>query len=148
MRVFESDLMDLCVRPYRLSDQAAVIAIWDACGLVRPWNDPKKDIARKLAIQPEMFLVGVAGERVVATVMAGYDGHRGWAYYLGVAPGDQGLSYGRTLMLETERLLLAKGCPKISLQVRTSNARVVEFYKKLGYVVDETVSLGKRLIAD
>jgi ribosomal protein S18 acetylase RimI-like enzyme len=126
--------------------------LWQACGLVRPWNDPHKDIARKLTVQPELFLVGTleeeGAEQLVATAMVGYDGHRGWVNYLAVAPGRQRLSIGRRLMAEAEALLLARGCPKLNLQVRTSNTGVIAFYKKLGYAQDEAVSLGKRLIPD
>jgi ribosomal protein S18 acetylase RimI-like enzyme len=136
------------IRSYRAADEGSVIELWEACGLTRPWNDPRKDIARKLAEQPELFLVGTVDGGVVATAMAGYDGHRGWVYYLAVAPGDRRKSFGRALMHEVERLLLARGCPKVNLQVRTDNAEVIEFYRKLGYSVDERVSLGRRLIPD
>ncbi len=137
------------IRPYQTDDQAAVIALWDACGLIRPWNDPYLDIKRKLNVQPELFLVGVdAGERVIASAMVGFDGHRGWVNYLAVAPNKRRLSLGRQLMNEAERLLTERGCPKLNLQVRTGNLEVIEFYRKLGYVQDEVVSLGKRLIHD
>jgi ribosomal protein S18 acetylase RimI-like enzyme len=142
----------LRIRSYQASDEVAVVALWNACGLVRPWNDPHKDIARKLTVQPEMFLVGTVqeerGEQLIATAMIGYDGHRGWVNYLAVAPGRQRLALGRRLMAEAEALLLARGCPKINLQVRTTNAGVIAFYKKLGYAQDDAVSLGKRLIPD
>lgn len=129
-----------------------MVALWNVCGLVRPWNDPHKDIARKQTVQPEMFLVATVQEegidRLVATAMVGYDGHRGWVNYLAVTPGRQRLALGRRLMAEAEAMLLARGCPKINLQVRTTNAGVIAFYKKLGYVQDDAVSLGKRLIPD
>ncbi|MBM3368939.1 MAG: GNAT family acetyltransferase [Betaproteobacteria bacterium] len=136
------------IRSYRAADEEAIIALWEACGLTRPWNDPRKDIARKLTEQPELFLVGTVAGETVATAMAGYDGHRGWVYYLAVAPGHRRQAFGRTLMREVECLLLARGCPKINLQVRTNNAEVLAFYRKLGYAVDDTVSLGRRLIPD
>ena len=136
------------VRPFRESDQAALIALWHACGLTRPWNDPAQDIARKLAVQRELFLVGEVEREVVASVMAGYDGHRGWANYLAVAPARRGQGYGRRLMNEVEARLLALGCPKINLQVRATNADVIAFYARLGYAQDEALSLGKRLIED
>lgn len=136
------------IRPYRESDEAAVVALWEACGLTRPWNDPRRDIARKLTVQSELFLVGTLDDAVVASAMAGFDGHRGWVNYLAVAPGVQQQSYGRQLMAEIETLLHARGCPKINLQVRTGNAGVLAFYRKLGYVEDDVVSLGKRLIPD
>jgi len=125
-----------------------VIALWRACDLVRPWNDPHKDIARKLRVNREWFLVGEKDGRVVGCVMAGYEGHRGWINYLAVEPGLRRGGLGRALMAEAEQLLRAAGCPKINLQVRTANAEVVAFYRRLGFAVDDVVSLGKRLEAD
>ena len=136
------------IRVFEPIDEAAVVALWQDCGLTRPWNDPRADIARKLTEQPELFLVGTVGAALVATVMVGFDGHRGWAYYLAVSPGHRKQSYGRALMQEAERLLMERGCPKLNLLVRSSNAEVIEFYRKLGYVQDEALSLGKRLIHD
>ena len=136
------------IQTFQSSDEAAVIALWEACGLVRPWNDPKKDIARKLKIQPELFLVMTEGEAIVGSVMAGYEGHRGWINYLAVAPEEQGRGLGRRLMEEAEVRLRALGCPKINLQVRTSNEAVRQFYKSIGYQLDEVVSFGKRLEHD
>ena len=125
-----------------------MVALWETCKLTRPWNDPRKDIARKLAVQPELFLVGEAEDGIVASVMAGYEGHRGWVNYLAVAPAFRGRGYGRALMQHVEAALERRGCPKISLLVRRSNHDAMEFYRRLGYVEDESVSLGKRLIDD
>ena len=136
------------IRPYEESDEAAVVALWQVAGLTRPWNDPHKDIARKLAVQREMFLVGTIDGEVVASAMAGYDGHRGWVNYLAVAPTQRGHGYARLLMQRIEEMLLAMGCPKINLQVRTTNTAVIDLYRHLGYAQDEAVSLGKRLIPD
>jgi ribosomal protein S18 acetylase RimI-like enzyme len=136
------------IRAFQPSDEAAVVALWQECGLTRPWNDPHADIARKLTEQPEFFLVGSVAGEVVATVMIGFDGHRGWAYYLAVSPRHRRRSYGQSLMREAERLLMERGCPKLNLLVRSSNAEVIEFYRKLGYVQDDVVSLGRRLIHD
>lgn len=136
------------IRPFQSADETFVVDLWRRCGLTRPWNDPRKDIARKLSEQPELFLVGVVDGELVATAMAGFDGHRGWVYYLAVAPEHQRNCYGRTLMQEIERLLVARGCPKINLLVRTSNTAVIEFYRTLGYAQDEVINLGKRLIPD
>jgi ribosomal protein S18 acetylase RimI-like enzyme len=138
----------MLIRPFALPDEAAVIALWQACGLLRPWNDPHKDIQRKLTVQPELFLVGLIDEQIVASAMAGFDGHRGWVNYLAVDPARQQQSLGRQLMAEIEQKLTAMGCPKINLQVRSSNIQVIEFYRRLGYLPDEAISLGKRLIAD
>lgn len=136
------------IRPFEPNDEDAVIRLWERCGLIRPWNDPRKDIARKLSEQPELFLVGLADDTVVASAMAGFDGHRGWVYYLAVAPEQRGKSFGRRLMREVERSLIERGCPKLNLQVRASNPEAIAFYRKLGYVEDDVVSLGRRLIED
>ncbi|MFJ4221312.1 GNAT family acetyltransferase [Curtobacterium luteum] len=155
--------MEHVIRPFARPDTEAVVALWEACGLVRPWNDPRRDIERKLSVQPELFLVAVgaddrsdedgdrsvvAGDRVLAAGMAGFDGHRGWVNYLAVRPDLQGSGLGRRLMAEFERRLAAMGCPKLNLQVRAGNEQVIGFYEALGYADDRTVSLGKRLIAD
>ena len=136
------------IRAFQAKDEAAVVALWERCRLTRPWNDPRKDIARKLGVQPELFLVGEVDGAVVATVMAGYDGHRGWVNYLAVSPEAQGKGFGKALMREVEARLLARGCPKINMQVRTSNTEAIAFYRRLGYAQDESVALGKRLIPD
>ena len=125
-----------------------MVALWRECELTRPWNDPRKDIARKLAVQPELFLVGVVDHAVMASVMAGYEGHRGWMNYLAVAPRYRGRGYGRALVEHVERLLLERGCPKVGLLVRNTNREAAQFYRRLGYAQDESISLGKRLIAD
>jgi len=136
------------VRPYRSTDISAVVALWKECGLTRPWNDPVKDITRKLGVQPEWFLVGTEGDELIASVMAGYDGHRGWVNYLAVAPVHRGHGHGKQLMQRVEQLLLGAGVPKINLLVRSTNADVIEFYRRLGYAQDDAVRLGKRLIPD
>jgi len=138
----------VAIRPFREADEAQVVALWRACGLTRPWNDPHRDIARKLAMQRELFLVGEEGGRIVASVMAGYEGHRGWVNYLAVDPGRRRAGLGAQLMQRVEELLLAQGCPKINLQVRASNAEVLAFYRALGYAQDEVVAMGKRLVPD
>lgn len=136
------------IRSFRIMDEAAVIALWRSCELVKPWNDPHKDILRKLTTQADLFLVGEIEDRIVATVMAGFDGHRGWVNYLAVSPQHRKAGLGRTLMQHVEAALEARGCPKLNLQVRTTNHAVLEFYKRIGYEQDDVVSLGKRLIAD
>lgn len=142
--------MEFWTRPFRSEDTDAVVALWERCGLVRPWNDPRRDIARKQTVQPDLFLVAgaVGTDAVVGAGMAGYDGHRGWVNYLAVQPELQGSGLGRLMMAEFERRLTALGCPKLNLQVRAGNERVIGFYESLGYTDDDTVSLGKRLIPD
>lgn len=137
------------IRPFEPADTEDVVALWEKAGLTRPWNDPRKDIARKLAVQAELFVVAVDDdEGIIGVVMAGYDGHRGWMNYLAVDPHLQGAGIGRALVEHVEDALLALGCPKVNLQVRSSNAQLVAFYSHLGYAIDDTVDLGKRLIPD
>jgi ribosomal protein S18 acetylase RimI-like enzyme len=101
-----------------------------------------------MRVNPELFLVGVLKDEIVATAMAGYEGHRGWINYLAVAPERQRGGLGRQIMEEAERLLMARGCPKINLQMRTANRAVIEFYQRIGFALDDVVSLGKRLEKD
>jgi ribosomal protein S18 acetylase RimI-like enzyme len=136
------------IRPFRSDETEAVVALWEACDLIRPWNDPRKDIERKLRVDPDLFLVAVEDELVVGVVMAGYEGHRGWINYLAVDPGRRRQGLGKRLMAAAERLLAERGCPKINLQIRSENADVIAFYVALGYRQDEVVSLGKRLVDD
>jgi ribosomal protein S18 acetylase RimI-like enzyme len=142
------DYAGFSIRPFAREDESAVVALWEAAGLTRPWNDPRKDIARKLQAQPEGFLVAVDGAETIGCVMAGYDGHRGWVNYLAVAPGSRRAGVGRALMAEAERLLRELGCPKVNLQIRAANGAAVSFYEALGYAPDDVISLGRRLEHD
>ncbi|WP_291048234.1 GNAT family acetyltransferase [Herbiconiux sp.] len=144
----------LRIRPFVPTDTDWVVDLWQRCGLTRAWNDPRKDIARKLTTQPELFVVAErapgtegGGERL-GTAMAGYDGHRGWVNYLAVDPDTRGNGIGRTLMAHLEQALRDRGCPKVNLQIREGNEPVFAFYRALGYTPDAAVSFGKRLIAD
>lgn len=125
-----------------------MVALWHAAGLTRPWNDPHRDIARKKLVQRDLFLVAEDAGAVVGTAMAGYDGHRGWVYYVAVAPDRRGAGLGRRLMTEAEARLLALGCPKVNVQIRSGNEPVAAFYDHLGYAPDAATGLGKRLIPD
>jgi ribosomal protein S18 acetylase RimI-like enzyme len=137
------------IRPFQICDEESVVRLWIDCELVVPWNDPHRDIQRKLQVQPEMFLVACLDGQIIGTVMAGYDGHRGWINYLAVHPEHQRTGVATRMMDEAEALLrAAAGCPKINIQVRSTNAGVVAFYKRMGFKVDDVVSLGKRLEAD
>lgn len=133
------------IRAFRADDESQVVRLWQACELIVPRNVPHLDIARKLAFQPDLFFVAERDDEIVGTAMAGYEGHRGWVNYLAVAPAFQRHGLGRRLMEFVEARLAVLGCAKINLQVRSGNAGVVEFYERLGYRVDEVVSLGKRL---
>ena len=141
-------MIKLTIRPFVLSDEKAVVQLWTDCGLVVPWNNPHRDIRRKLQVQPDLFLVGCTGDRVVATVMCGYEGHRGWINYLAVHPQHQRKGIARRMMDQAEANLRAVGCPKTNLQVRSTNSGVIEFYKNIGFKLDDVVSFGKRLEPD
>ena len=138
----------LLIRPFQTEDEDALVALWKMCELTVPWNNPHKDIARKLQVQPELFLVGILGNSLIATVMGGYEGHRGWINYLAVHQDFQGKGYGQGIMNSVETGLREMGCPKINLQIRTGNNKIASFYHKLGFTNDHVVSMGKRLEAD
>jgi ribosomal protein S18 acetylase RimI-like enzyme len=136
----------LAIRAYAESDEAQVIRLWREVFPDNPsWNVPKADIDRKLAVQRDLFLVGELDGEIVGTVMAGFDGHRGWVHLVAVAPKHRRRGFGRAMMDEAEKKLTDIGCTKINLQVRATNQGVISFYEKLGYAVEERVSMGKRL---
>ena len=136
------------IRAFEVKYRDEVIELWRECNLVVPQNDPAKDIERKLKVDPDLFLVGLIDEKVVATVMGGYEGHRGWINYLAVKPSQQRKGYGQAIMQAVESLIKQKGCPKINLQVRATNEAVIKFYSAIGYGNDNVVGLGKRLEYD
>ena len=138
----------MIIRPFEDDDRQTVIKLWRRCGLVVAWNDPEADIDRKLRVDPELFVVGLAGSRLVATAMGGYDGHRGSLYYLAVDAEQQGRGYGRKIADYIADLLEQRGCPKLNIMVRSSNTGMIDFYHRLGFKTDEVVCLGKRLIQD
>ncbi|WP_250533255.1 GNAT family acetyltransferase [Caballeronia sp. AZ10_KS36] len=140
----------MIIRTFDASDRDAVIALWrdvfpEYADASRPQRDPALSIANKLRTQPELFFVGVSDGDVVGTVMCGYDGHRGWIYSLAVSPALRGRGFGRALMLHAEAALGRAGCPKVNLQILSARRDLLPFYERLGYRVDEVVSLGKRL---
>nr|WP_201469562.1 GNAT family acetyltransferase [Microbacterium hydrocarbonoxydans] len=145
--------MTWVIRAFDRSDTDAVISLWEETGLTRPWNDPRLDIERKLAFQPELFLVAAdvgsgSDSAIVGSVMAGYDGHRGWLYYLATAPSHRHRGIARGLVSTAEDLLLAMGCPKVQLMVRQGNEGVLGFYEGLGYEEFTVSTTGKRLVVD
>ena len=134
------------IAPYSDGHRDGVIGLWnDIFDGAAPWNEPGAVIAAKMGEHPELFFVASGGGRVVGTVMAGYDGHRGWIYALAVSPDhrDQGLA--RALMKRAEDALAAMGCVKVNLQVRGGNEGVAAFYEKIGYAVEDRISMGKPL---
>ena len=138
----------LSIRAFQPADTDTVVALWQLCDLTRPWNDPYRDIERKLAQDPALFLVGEIDTVLVASVMGGYDGHRGWVNYLAVNPAYRRQGLGEAMMRDLEARLLAIGCPKINLQIRRDNEAVHAFYRRIGFGEDDVASFGKRLIPD
>ncbi len=140
--------MEMKIRAFQAGDEEDVIRLWNDCGLVVAQNNPVRDIERKLRVNPEWFLVGELEGKVMASCMVGYEGHRGWINYLAVSPSFQKKGYAREIMKRAEALLTDAGCAKINLQVRTTNQEVIEFYKSVGFGIDDVVSMGKRLEED
>jgi len=138
----------LLIRPFKEGDEDALVSLWNMCKLTVPWNNPYKDIARKLKVQAELFLVGYLEDKLIASVMAGYDGHRGWINYFAVHPDFQARGYGKQLMDNVENGLRELGCPKINLQIREENDKVFSYYQKLGFVEEKRINMGKRLEDD
>lgn len=138
----------LDIRQFHPADTDDVVALWQRCGLISATNDPYLDIERKLKVDPDLFLVGDDDGTIIACVMAGYEGHRGWLNYLAVDPAMRRKRFGQEIVKTAEKLLVEKGAPKINLQIRTSNHQVIAFYRSLGYVEDDVISMGKRLIHD
>ncbi len=140
----------MTIRPFQADDMAALMALWQAAGLVRPVNDPVRDVERKLAADPDGLLVTIddVDRALVGSVMVGDDGHLGWVNYLGVHPDHRRAGIGRTLMAAAEARMAALGGPKVNLRVRTDNDDAVAFYRQLGHAADPVVSLGRRLIHD
>jgi ribosomal protein S18 acetylase RimI-like enzyme len=126
-------------------DADRVIALWHACGLTRPWNDPAADFARAIEGPASAVLVRRDGEALAASVLVGCDGHRGWVYYLAVAPERRREGLGRALMADAEAWLRAHGAPKIQLMVRDSNDAALAFYEALGLERQPVVTLGRFL---
>ena len=138
----------MLIRPFRPEDASKVVALWRACGLVKPQNDPWRDIERKMADSSWGFLIAEDGDEVIGSVMAGYDGHRGWINYLASLPSGQRKGVGTALMWRAAALLQERGCPKINLQVRDGNEAALAFYASLGYQDEPVTSLGLRLQRD
>lgn len=136
----------LAIRSYEHHDEQGVTSLWHAAFPNDPRrNEPSSVIRRKLSVQPELLLVGELDGRIVAALVGGFDGYRGWVYHLAVSAEHRRKGFGRAMMAELEVRLARLGCPKLNLQVRESNREVVAFYQRLGYEIEERVSMGKRL---
>ena len=138
-------LAALAIAPIEDADIAAVVALWQSCGLTRPWNDPAADIALARKGANTMVLVGRDGNAIVATLMVGHDGHRGWVYYVATDPGHRGKGHGRTMMHAAEDWLRQAGIEKLQLMVRPDNARVQAFYRSIGYGEQQRIIFAKWL---
>jgi ribosomal protein S18 acetylase RimI-like enzyme len=139
----------LVVRAFRDADEPAVSALWvRVFGDAAPRNAPDRVIAQKRKVQPELFLVAELAGDLVGTAIAGDDGHRGWLHLLAVSPDHRKAGIGRRLVAESARLLRERGVPKLNLQVRGDNAGVVAFYERLGFAVEDRVSMGLLLETD
>ena len=141
-------MSDITIRLYPETDLNSIVSLWEICELSRPWNDPIKDIERKLTVQRDLFLILEKDGEILGSVMGGYDGHRGSVNYLGIHPDHKNEGLGKLLMNRIEEELIKMGCPKINLMVRNSNLDVHEFYRVIGYEEQEVVVFGKRLIPD
>ena len=138
--------MNAAITGYENRHFAGVDALWrEVFPDDPPWNRAEMAIPAKLAVQPELFLVALDGERVVGSVMGGYDGHRGWIYALAVEPSHRRRGIATALLRAIEQHLAAAGCGKVNLQVRASNTGPIAFYEALGYTVEPRISMGKRL---
>jgi ribosomal protein S18 acetylase RimI-like enzyme len=133
------------IRPYQEADITGVVNLWDQCGLIVPQNDPHKEIAAKVQFQPELFLIAQLDWQLVGTVMAGYEGNRGWLNYLAVDPEHQRKGYGRLLVDAAENRLRGLGCPKVNLLIREKDKTPLAFYRAVGYVTEDLVNMGKRV---
>jgi ribosomal protein S18 acetylase RimI-like enzyme len=139
-------MVKLFIRVYEKKDEIEVIKLWKNCNMIVPRNDPKLEINSKVNYQPDLFFVGLYKKKLIATIMVGYEGHRGWINYLVVHPDYQRRGFGKQLMNHATKILSKMGCQKINIQIRKSNKPVIQFYKKLGFEDDKVISYGKRIV--
>jgi ribosomal protein S18 acetylase RimI-like enzyme len=135
----------LAIRPLADGEEAKVIALWQACGLTRPWNDPAQDLAFARGKAHCEVLVGLVDGRIIACAMVGHDGHRGSMYYVGVDPTCQGCGHGRAMVAAAEAWLKARGVWKVNLLVRRGNEGALGFYAKIGYAAGGSLPIEKRI---
>jgi len=134
------------IRQYQSSDFEGLDALWqEAFPNDPPWNRAEAAVPAKLAFQPDLLFVALEGDAVIGSIMAGYDGHRGWLYAVAVRKSKRRRGIGAALVTHAEQALNALGCGKINLQVRSTNEAVVSFYREMGYDIEERISLGKRV---
>jgi ribosomal protein S18 acetylase RimI-like enzyme len=133
------------IRPYKEEDRVHVKILWEKCNLLFPGNDPDTDIDLKMSFQPNLFFIGEISSKIIASMMVGYDGHRGWINYLGVHPSFQKSGYGTAMVRKAIEILRELNCPKINIQVRKTNLGVINFYKNLGFKEHEVISMQLKL---
>jgi ribosomal protein S18 acetylase RimI-like enzyme len=136
---------NLSIAPIEDDDIGSVVALWERCGLTRPWNDPAGDIAQARREGNAAVLIGRDGDRIVTSAMVGHDGHRGWVYYVSVDPECRGKGYGRIIMASAEQWLRERGIPKLMLLVRRNNTKVQAFYETLDYSEQDRILYAKWL---
>jgi ribosomal protein S18 acetylase RimI-like enzyme len=141
-------MKNFIIRTFRSADESDVINLWRQCGLIVPWNNPETDIQRKLSTSPDLFYVGVLDDELIASCMAGYDGHRGWIYFLAVKSAYQRKGFASMLIDHAESELIKLGCPKVELMVRKTNKNIISFYQSADYDIDPVMVLSKRLTED
>ena len=141
-------MKNFIIRTFRPDDESDVINLWRQSGLIVPWNNPETDIQRKLSASPNLFYVGVLDGELIASCMAGYDGHRGWIYFLAVKSAHQRQGFASRMIDHAESELIKLDCPKVELMVRKSNNNIISFYQSVGYDTDPVTVLSKRLIKD
>lgn len=134
----------MLIRQFKIGEKNDVIQLWDKCGLLHPPNDPVKELKTKTDFQPELFLVGELNNTIIATIMLGFEGRRGWINSLCVLPRYQGMGYGSELVQHGMEVLRNLGAPKINLLIRPTNTKVKAFYKKLGFEIEEAVLMSHR----
>lgn len=143
MRSANSD--DLDIREIEDADVSSLIALWQTSGLTRPWNDPEADIDQARGNTHSKILVGLLQGEIVASIMVGEDGHRGWVYYLAVDPRHKQHGLGRCMMDAAELWLRGRGVPKLNLMIRNDNAAATGFYERIGYSRSDVVCYQKTL---
>ena len=134
------------IRELKAADRDAATGLWQDAGLTRPWNEPTSDFDRALSGTTSAVLGALDAGELAATVMVGHDGHRGWAYYLAVKPGNRRSGLGRRMMQEAERWLRERGAVKLNLMVRDSNSAALGFYQHLGYEDSRVTVLARWLV--
>ena len=140
-----SDDATLAITPIEDADVGDVIVLWQRCGTARPWNDPAADIALARREGNSTVLLGRHDGAVVASVLVGHDGHRGWVYYVASDPDHRFKGFGRAMMTAAEDWLRARGIEKMQLMVRPDNSKVQAFYESLGYFEQKRIIYAKWL---